>query len=70
MKSWVKIAGAAALIVVIGIMAFFVRGNWGKMVDGTLQWIVGNVTGQDTEINMFQGAGDTNDDAVNEWNIK
>lgn len=69
MKSWVKLAAAAAIIVMIGIVAFFTRSSWGKLVDGTLTFIVSNVTGQDINIDLFSSAGSSNGDAAGEWTI-
>lgn len=70
MKIMPKVAGALGAAFLIGIILFWTRGNWGGMLNGTLEMLAKNVTGQEFNISVFDTASDTNDDAGTDWELK
>lgn len=69
MKTWQKLAGTAAVVIVIAVIALYARGNWGDLANDTVNMIFEAVTGTDPGFDGFQNEdGGTKTDKVNaEW---
>lgn len=53
MKMWQKIAATAAVIVVIAVIAMYIRGHWGDLANSTVNTTIKSVTGSDSNFNGF-----------------
>lgn len=69
MKTWQKFAATAAVVIVIAVIALFVRGNWGDLANSGVNMIFKSVTGTEAEFDGFENEnGGTDTDDVNaEW---
>ena len=53
MKTWQKIAVTAAVIVIIAVIALFIRGNWGDLANSGVNTVFKAVTGSDADFDGF-----------------
>lgn len=69
MKSWQKLALTAAVVVVIAVVALFVRGNWGTLMNDTVNMVFEAVTGKDPNFDGFKNedGGTKTDEIDTEW---
>ena len=64
MKTWQKLAATAAVVVIIAIVALFVRANWGDLANSSVNTVVKSVTGSDPGFDGFEnesGGTDTSE---------
>lgn len=65
MKTWQKLATTAAIIVIIAVIALFIRGNWGDLANSGVNTVIKSVTGSDADFDGFDNEdGGTDTDSV------
>lgn len=69
MKTWQKFAATAAVVIVIAVIALYIRGHWGDLANDGVNMIFKSTTGTEANFDGFDNEdGGTDTDKVDaEW---